>query len=151
MRKSEKQLKGILGNSSTVVYVKNLECKYILINKRFEELFHVTNELIRDKTDYDIFPKQTADRFRENDLTALNARKPVEFEEHAPHDDGIHTYISIKFCLNNNKNEPYAVCGISTDITERKQLEDQFLQSQKMEALGTLAGGIAMNLIISWE
>ena len=68
---------------------------------------------------------------------------PIEVEEAVPHDDGMHYYISLKFPLYDNNKKPYAICGIATDITERKKLEEQSLRIQKLEAIGTLAGGIA--------
>jgi PAS domain S-box-containing protein len=44
-------------------------------------------------------------------------------EEMAPQKDGEHTYISVKFPLHDSEGHPYALCGISTDITARKRAE----------------------------
>jgi PAS domain S-box-containing protein len=44
-------------------------------------------------------------------------------EELAPHDDGLHTYLSLKFSLLDVDGIPYAMCGFSTDITDRKRAE----------------------------
>jgi light-regulated signal transduction histidine kinase (bacteriophytochrome) len=49
----------------------------------------------------------------------------VQFEEIAPGEDGPHTYLTIKFPLLGPDGEPYAVCGISTDITDRKHAEQE--------------------------
>ncbi len=122
-KESEERLQSILDNSTTVVYVKNLQGKYILINHRFETLFHIDRNEIIGKIDHDIFPKEMADAFRANDLKVIKANVPIEFDEIAPHDDGPHSYISIKFPLFDSTGKLYAVCGISTDITERKRME----------------------------
>jgi two-component system CheB/CheR fusion protein len=116
-------LKAIVDATTAVIYIKDVDGRYVLINRRFEELFHVSNEFARGKTDHDVFPKETADRFRANDLDVRRARAAVEFEEYVPHDDGEHIYISIKFPLLRGNGEVYAVCGISTDITARKRAE----------------------------
>jgi PAS domain S-box-containing protein len=55
----------------------------------------------------------------------------VEYEEQAPHEDGLHTYLSIKFPLCDHTGKPYATCGISTDITERKCIEQNLRSHEK--------------------
>jgi len=118
------QFQAILNNSTTVIYLKDIEGKYILINHQFEKLFHITQTQILGKTDHDLYPKDMADIYRENDVRVIKANAPLEMEEYAQHDDGLHTYISIKVPLHNSHGNIYAVCGISTDITERKKSEE---------------------------
>ena len=128
LRASEQRLKDILDNSTAVVYLKDKDGRYILVNRWFEALFHVSQVQLVGKTDYDLFPQERADAFRANDLKVLAAAAPLQFEEVAPHCDGLHTYISIKFPLFDAAGVLYAVCGISTDISERKRLEKQILE-----------------------
>jgi len=123
LRESEARLQAILDNSPAVIYVKDVHGRYLLINQRFEKLFHVDRIQVRAKTDFDLFPKETAEAFRANDRTVLQAEAPFQWEEIVPQDDGTHTYISIKFPLRDAAGKIYAVCGISTDITERKLSE----------------------------
>ncbi|MGK5093471.1 ATP-binding protein [Deltaproteobacteria bacterium TL4] len=143
LAKSEHQLHSILNNSTAIIFVKDVESRYLLINRQYEELFHITNQEIQGKTDYDLFPKERAEAFRQNEQTILKTLQTTEYQETVPQDDGLHTYISVKFPLYDIDMKPYGVGCIATDITEWKQLESQLLHAQKMEALGTMAGGFA--------
>jgi C4-dicarboxylate-specific signal transduction histidine kinase len=65
-----------------------------------------------------------ADAFRANDRQVIANACPLEFDEVAPHEDGPHTYISVKFPLTDELGRTYATCGISTDITARQHAEE---------------------------
>ena len=165
--KNRHLLQAIIDSAMTVIYVKDLEGRYILINTRFSELFHISREEIIGKNDYDIFPVKMADDFRDFDQQVLAAGTVLEAEEVAPHDDGPHTYISVKSPLLDEKGNPYAVCGLSTDITERKQDEmeirrlnqelqqklvqlqeaqEELVRKEKLSILGQLAGTVGHEL-----
>ncbi|MCF6153811.1 MAG: HAMP domain-containing protein [Candidatus Brocadia sp.] len=119
LRKSKEQTQTILDNTTAIVYLKDTEGRYLLINHQFERLFHVTKDQVIGKTDYDIFPKAFADAFRINDCKVLETKNSLVIEEVVPQDDGMHTYISLKFPMYDFVEGLYGVCGISTDITER--------------------------------
>jgi PAS domain S-box-containing protein len=124
LRRSQQLLQDMADNTIAVIYVKEASGRYILVNRRFEEIFGLKAEQIIGFTDHDIFPPDFADVFRANDVEVLERNGTVEYEEIAPHVDGPHTYISIKFPLRDQAGIPYALCGISTDISERKQTEN---------------------------
>jgi len=148
--KSKRDFQAVMDNSPAVIYAKNIDGKYIFINKKWQNLFGLKYEEIIGKTDHEIFEKSFADKFKENDLAVLKAGHALNSEEVAPHADGPHTYITVKFPLLDEHGDVYAVCGISTDITERKKieseksiLESQLFHTQKMQAIGQLTGGVA--------
>jgi len=125
LRESNNSLQSIMDNSTAVIYLKDLAGRYVLVNRRFEGLFGITREQARARTDHDIFPAEVADRFRANDHEVLSSRSVLEVEEVAPHHDGPHTYLSIKFPLIGEDGVPYALGGISVDITDHIRTEDE--------------------------
>ena len=150
LNKSKGDLQAVMDNSPAVIYAKDKEGRYIFINQRWATLFDKDKKGIVGKTDHEIFDKDFADKFTENDSLVLKTGEALRIEEYAPHDDGTHTYLSVKFPLRDENNHIYAMCGISTDITEsinikneKAFLEKQLLHTQKMQAIGQLTGGIA--------
>ncbi len=141
--KSKRLLQAIMDNSPAVIYVKDTQGRFLFINQKFEQLFNLHSSTIIDKSVFDIFPEEIARDMYDNEQSVISIRQALEFEEIVPQDNVIHTYSSIKFPLINEDNEVYAVCGISSDITERQEQEKQLRRSQKMDALGKLTGGIA--------
>jgi PAS domain S-box-containing protein len=123
LRRSEQLLRNVADNTTAVIYVKYTDGRYLFVNHRFEQIFDLPADEIVGHTDHEIFPREAADAFRANDVMVIEQNRTVEYEEVAPHTDGPHTYISIKFPLCDHTGKPYATCGISTDITERKRIE----------------------------
>lgn len=120
---SEQRLQAILDYSPAVIFQKDLQGRYLLVNQRWEELFHISKGEVIGRTDLELFPKATAEQFRENDRLVLAAGAPLTLEESAPVDDGVHSYISVKFPLVQADGSISGIGGIATDITERRQLE----------------------------
>lgn len=124
-RHEQALLSGIINNARTVIFAKDPSGAYLMVNKRYEEIFHVKNEELLGRRDHDIFPKEIADRVVENDRQVLISRQSVELEELVPSDDGMHAYISAKFPLYDEDGQVYAICGIATDISDLKRLEKE--------------------------
>jgi PAS domain S-box-containing protein len=130
LKAREQQLQAIINNSKAAIFMKDLQGRYLLMNRECERLFNVTNDGVQGKTDYDLFPPEIADALQKRDQQVLAAGTALTLEEAIPLDDGIHTYVAIKFPIFDNSGVPYAVCGISTDITDRVQLEGDRRQAQ---------------------
>jgi len=135
---SEEKHRSLLNNSTSVIYMKDLEGHYLFINRKFEELFNVKNDEVEGKNDFDIFPSDVAVAFRDNDSKVIESGETIQTEEEVPQDDGKHTYISVKFPIFDRNGETQAVCGISTDITERIRAEEKILHQAHYDALTNL-------------
>jgi len=137
-------LNALLEHSPALMYLKDLEGKFISANPRFCDLFNQDPEELVGKSDYELFPKASADIYGKNDREVMTSRAPMNFQEVAPHPDGsLHTYISVKFPVEGLGGELTGVCGISTDITEQVVLEERLQRTERLNALGRLTGGIA--------
>jgi two-component system NtrC family sensor kinase len=121
LENSEARLQQILDNATAVVSVKDTEGRFLFVNRQWERLFHFRQADVVGRTERECLAEDVAATLRANDRLVLERNVPMEFEETAPLDDGLHTYISIKFPLRDAAGVAYAVCGISTDITERKR------------------------------
>jgi PAS domain S-box-containing protein len=135
-RASHIQLQSLIDNTSAVIYVKRIDNgRYLVVNQEWERLFKVRRDKVISLTDHDVFPPEVASQLRGNDLHVAQQNRTVHFEETADTDDGPHSYISVKFPVRDSAGQAYAVCGISTDITERKRAEEEIRQlNEQLEA-----------------
>ncbi|MBE9527435.1 MAG: EAL domain-containing protein, partial [Proteobacteria bacterium] len=120
---SQQLLEAILNHASACIYLKDLDGKYLFINRQFELLFHVNNKDFIGKTDYAVHPADIAEKLQKNDREILDTLDNIDYEEVVEQDDGLHTYISTKFPLFDHQGQVYAICGMSTDISKRKEIE----------------------------
>ncbi len=130
-QESEERLQAILDNSPAVIYLKDPQGCYRFINRKFEELFHVERERFLGKTDHDLFEKSVADEFSKHDRAVIKSGEAIQVEEELTYDGNLLSYLSVKFPLHDVDGEAYAVCGISSDITERKKMENAIRESAR--------------------
>src|SRR3954464_11010572 len=83
-------LMALIDHTSAVIYMRDADGRYLLVNREYERLFRLRREEIVGLTDHDLFPVEVADEFRANDLEAFARGVPVQVEEQAPGDDGMH-------------------------------------------------------------
>ncbi len=124
-------LQSIIDNTSNPIFIKKINGEYLLINKQFETLFKITNAEILGKTDYDFLSKNSADAYSNSDFEVAKALRELKSEETIAQSDGDHTYLAVKFPLYDIKGRIYAICGIFTDISERKRTEESLKAADK--------------------
>jgi PAS domain S-box-containing protein len=124
LRASEQRLQDIVDHTTAVIFVKDLDLRYVLVNREYERRYQVQRDQIRGKTDFDVLPHDVAQAVRDNDRQVIEAGVPNQFEETVPSEEGEHLYVAAKFLLRDQAGKPYAVCGIATDITALKRAEE---------------------------
>lgn len=128
---SQQLLQDIMDNMPAIIYVKDITGKHQFINTSFELVTGINRQQVIGKTNHELFPEQVAEEFEKNDKNAIMLHKAIEFEEQFPIKNQLLSFLSIKFPLFDQNKEIYAMCGISIDITKRKQIEIELKQSNE--------------------
>ena len=150
LRENRRFLRELIENSGALIFVKNRDGCYKLVNRRWEEVTGLDRENVLGRTDEALFPGEIGRQFRRNDLRVMESGKVQEMEEILDGKHGRRFFLSVKFPLRSDDGTIDGICGMTTEITERKQAEadrerlsEQLAQAYKLESIGRLAGGIA--------
>jgi len=150
LRNSEEKNRELIENLPQRIFHKDINLVYVSCNKHYADDMGFKQEDIKGKTDYDFYPKEFAEKYRSDDKRIIAMGQTIEIEESYIKDGENFFVQTVKTPLRDNKGNVTGILGIFWDITERKQaekkhekLESQLRQSQKMEAVGQLAGGVA--------
>ena len=126
-RQSDEMLETILENVGACIYIKGQDYSYLYANRAVQALFGCTREALIGRTDADFFDAETAARLRVNDRRIIEDGEGIEVEESNVdlRTGQVRSYLSVKIPLRRDDGSVYALCGISTDISERKRAEEQ--------------------------
>jgi PAS domain S-box-containing protein len=124
-RRRRKEMKAIMDHAPALIYQKDLAGRYLFVNRHWQDAFGIDADTATGKTDADLFPHSAAEIVLA-DREVLETGQTRVSEEQLPETDGVHTVINVIFPLLEETGRPYAVCGFSTDITERKRAEEKF-------------------------
>ena len=130
LQKRERLLRDVIDGSSSPIFLKDLDGKFITINASLERMLGMSREAIKGKTDYDIAPEEVADYWSTHDKKVMETGKAIQIEEVADLPDGHHIFLANKFPLVDADGQTYGVGAISNDITDRKQAEEELRKSR---------------------
>ena len=141
LKDNEYRLKTLLNSITSIIFMKDAKGKYLLINKRYEETLGVTAEQITGKTDDSFMPEDVAQALMEVDQSVINTGTPLKLEEQIIDNNGnLRWYWVEKVPIPDENNRIVGMCGIATDITESKKLQQELKDSE--EKFRTLVANI---------
>lgn len=129
---SQKRLQSVLDNATSLIYIKDLEGKYLLVNKQFKEIFNVEEKDVTGKTAYDFMDRELAERITAGSEQVRTTGIHMEIQETITLEDGDHHFLITKFPLLDTQNQIFGLAGIGTDITERVQHEGELKESKRI-------------------
>ncbi|MGC8879219.1 MAG: response regulator [Anaerolineae bacterium] len=126
-RRHRDVLETLLEELPVAVFCKDRDGRFVIWNRKCEQLFGLTRDQVLGKTDYDFFPKEQADWFRQKDMEVFAQRSTVVIPEE-PVDSptlGRRILCTHKSAVWDRNGEPLYLIGVSEDIAERKEAEER--------------------------
>lgn len=131
-RDSEQRLQDILDHAPILVYINDLEGRYIFVNKEFEKMMELSSDEVINKTDSELFLPERAERNIKQNKIVADTQKVYTFENASEKKDGKHYFVDILFPITDIQNNLYATAGCTIDITDRKKSEDTLKKAKEM-------------------
>lgn len=115
----------ILDNIPDMAWLKDQDGTFLAVNGPFAKVSGISREELLGKTDFDFWPKELAQRYRDDDEQVMKTRKRKSIEETLVHTEGQDVWIeTIKSPIYDQNGEVIGTTGISRDITERKSMAE---------------------------
>lgn len=131
LQESYNLLHSVLESTPDLVYVKDLEGRYVIINSAFANFVNLSNDKIIQKKASDIFPQETAQSIRNNDLRISQEGRAETVEELIPVQGNYHTYLTTKNPWYDARGNVIGLMGMARDISDRKESEEALRQSEQ--------------------
>jgi PAS domain S-box-containing protein len=142
LRAAQRLTQSVIEGAGALVYAKDLQGRYILSNQAWRTMHRLGPDEARGVTDDQLFGAETAAQLRANDLRVLQTGEPVTLQERAILHGQLAVFRSSKFPLYDDTGQVYAICGVSTDITdvvEADRRKDEFIATLAHELRNPLA------------
>jgi len=136
----------LIEHSGSLIFVKDYQGRYELINQKWETVTGLTRDKVVGRTDLELFPSAIGATFRDNDLRVMESSQVEEIEEALDDAMGRRYFLTVKFPLRGPDGEVRGLCGMATEITERKRAE--LLNSASRHVLEMIVSGHALAKVL---
>jgi PAS domain S-box-containing protein len=143
-RDSEQRFSQFMQHLPGLAWIKDVEGRYVFVNDAAARAFQRSKEELYGRRDSEVFPKETAYQFTENDRHALMGNEGVETIETLDHADGVHHSLVSKFPIPGPDGAPAMIGGIAIDVTERVRAEQALRNSEERFRAVTLNAPVAI-------
>src|ERR1044072_1696702 len=148
-KRAEEQIKeqaALLDQAQDAILVRDLDQNILFWNKGAQKIYGWSAEEVIGKNAEDLLFKDHSAQF-DAARQAITHEGEWQGEMHQVRRDGNEIIVASRWTLvRDEQGRPKSILIINTDVTEKKRMESQFLRAQRMESIGTLAGGIAHDL-----
>jgi PAS domain S-box-containing protein len=128
----EHLLRALIDASPSIIFALDPQGRHIMVNQRFAEVLNRTSDAVIGSTAFDLFPPTIAETLHAHTQHILTSGRHDEREVQIQLPDGIYTFFESKFPIHDAKGRLIAIGGMSTDITDRKQIEEQLRTFQTL-------------------
>ncbi|MBA4396441.1 MAG: hypothetical protein C0394_03540 [Syntrophus sp. (in: bacteria)] len=133
LQEGQRQLKAILDNIPDIAWLKDKESRFIAVNEPFGKSCGFKPEDLVGKTDFDIWSRDLAERYRADDKEVMESGKRKQVEEPLTDSEGKSLWIeTTKTPIYNEQENFVGTAGIARDITERKRTEEELKKRENL-------------------
>jgi len=131
VRKSEARYRTLVENIPQKILMKSRDCRWVSVNENLARDFGIRPEDVVGKVDYDLFPHELADKYHADDVRIMETGCTDEFDEEYMEGSEARIVHTIKTPVRDESGAVIGVLGVFWDVTERKRMEKDLLQSEE--------------------
>ncbi len=139
-REAQRRMTTLLDYLPGIAFLKDTQSVYLACNQALSDALGLSKEEIVGKSDYDLYPRELAEKYRADDVTVLcTGQRLADIEEQSLLDGRVMQFTTTKVPVIGPGGEPVGLIGLAMDLSERRRAED----AQRLASVGQLAAGVA--------
>ena len=134
LRVAGDRLQGILDHASAMISVKDVEGRYLLVGRRWEQATGRGAAEVVGRTEAELMAGRPAAPAHAADLEVIRSGETLEYERDTLTAEGARSHLTVKFPLKDDAGEVYAVVTMTSDITDRKRALEEAVEASRSKS-----------------